>query len=68
MQTNIVRAIDLIQSYPENYTTFNKVCEKCGGKIYDYNMVYGWECENVVYNNGFIWDESPCNNALLGGG
>jgi hypothetical protein len=68
MQTNIVRAKDLISLHPEDYTTKRRICEKCGGNLYDYNMVYGWQCENVVYKHGQIWEDSPCNNTFLGGG
>jgi len=66
--TGLVHSIDLIEKHPEDYTTKNRICKKCGGKLYEFNLVYGWQCENVVYRHGKVWVESPCDNTFLSGG
>jgi hypothetical protein len=68
MSQSIVVAKDLIEQFPDDYSTVSKECPKCGGKMYDYAFVYGWQCENVVYRCGRIWEDSPCDNSFLGGG
>lgn len=68
MSESIVIAKELISQFPDDYTTVSRTCEKCGGKLYDYVNVYGWQCENVVYRHGYVWENSPCDNTFLGGG
>ena len=66
MQTNIVRAKDLINMYPNNYTTMNKKCPKCGGAVYS-TLGIALECENIIYKNGRVWESSPCDYHLMSG-
>jgi hypothetical protein len=65
MQTNIVKVKDLIELYPEDHKAKGK-CKKCGGTVYKAHNVAD-ECENVIFKNGLIWDESPCDYMIMGG-
>ena len=68
MSQSLVNAKDLIERFPDDYTTTSRECPKCGGRLYEYALVYGFQCENVVYRHGQIWEKSPCDNYFLGGG